>query len=195
MASERWLYIKEGRGLSLPVHWYPLVSHAIPDGVPYREATVTQFTKGLVQKYQCFSKGYRIEYQYYVHTNYDGLLVQNLKIVNPSNVNQQIAFKPQTSAYWTDSVTEAVRIQVDGLNSEYNVISGHVALHNSNKVIVVSIVYRVPPKVTQVKPLSTTKFDILTSIQYSEPVTSDKYYNEREVTKKRAIEVSLILSL
>lgn len=79
---------------------------------------------------------------------------------------------------------------MDGLNSEYNVISGHVSLHNTNKVIVVSIVYRVPPKVIQVKALGTVKLDVLTSIQYSEPVSSDKYYNERESTKKKAIEVN-----
>lgn len=83
-----------------------------------------------------------------------------------------------------------VRIQVDGLNHDYSFISGFVSVANSNKIIVVSIIYKVPPKMVQVKAHSSVKLEFLSSIQYSEPISSDQYHVERDTTKKRAIDVS-----
>lgn len=72
-------------------------------------------------------------------------------------------------------------------------MSGFVSLPNSNKIIVVSIVYKVPPEKVQVKARSSVKLEFLTSIQYSEPILSEQYHTERDATKKRAIDVSKYL--
>lgn len=84
------------------------------------------------------------------------------------------------------------RIQVDGTSHEYNLISGFVPLSDSNKVIVISIVYRDPPKMILIKARNTMKLVFLTSVQYSEPVSSERYHIERDVTKKKAIDVSIV---
>lgn len=83
-----------------------------------------------------------------------------------------------------------VRIQVDGLNYDYSFVSGFVSAPNSNKIIVVSIIYKVPPKTVQVKARSSVKLEFLSSIQYSDPISSEQYHVERDTTKKRAIEVN-----
>lgn len=61
---------------------------------------------------------------------------------------------------------------------------------NSNKIIVVSIIYKVPPKTVQVKARNSVKLEFLSSIQYSEPISSEQYHVERDATKKRAVDVS-----
>lgn len=53
-----------------------------------------------------------------------------------------------------------------------------------------SIVYRVPPKTIHIEARSSVKLQFLSSIQYSEPILSERYHIERETTKKRAIDVS-----
>lgn len=83
------------------------------------------------------------------------------------------------------------RIPVDDSMHEYNLISGFVPLPNSNKVVTVSILYKVPPRMVQVKPRSTVKLKFLTSIQYSEPITMEEYHIHNEITKKKAIEVCI----
>lgn len=80
---------------------------------------------------------------------------------------------------------------MDGFSHEYNLISGFISLSDSNKVIVISIVYKDPPKIIQIKARSTIKLEFLTSIQYSEPVSSERYHIERDVTKRKAIDVSI----
>lgn len=106
---EAWLYIKHGRTLSLPVHWQPLISPALPEGSSYREATVTHYTTGIVYKYQCLRDGYYIVSQYYAHRNFDGILVQDVKVANPSALSQEVTLKSQTSAHWSDSHTEPLK--------------------------------------------------------------------------------------
>lgn len=71
---------------------------------------------------------------------------------------------------------------------EYNLISGFVPLPNSNKIVAVSILYKVPPKILQIKARSSLKLKFLTSIQYSEPIIMDEYHTHYETTKKKATE-------
>jgi len=78
---------------------------------------------------------------------------------------------------------------VDGVNHDYTLVSGFVPLSNSNKIIVVSIIYKTPPKVIQVKAHNSVKLEFLSSIQYSEPILSEQYHVERDITKKKAIDV------
>lgn len=106
---ESWLYIKNGRTLSLPVSWQPLIIYQISEGAIYKEATVTHYTKGIVYKYQCFRDGYHIDYQYYAHRELEGIFVQEIKISNPLSVSQDFPFRSQVSVHWSDSLTESIR--------------------------------------------------------------------------------------
>lgn len=81
------------------------------------------------------------------------------------------------------------RIEDDTDNHEYTMTSGTLTLPDSNQIIVVSILYKIPDKNILIKPRSTMKFKFLTSIYYSEPQISKRYLTEREVTQRKAIEV------
>ena len=110
--SESWLYIKNGRTLSLPVKWQPLITYRPPETSTYREASVTHYTKGIVYKYQCFRDGYHIGYQYYAHRDHEGIFVQEVKISNPLGLSQEFPFTPQASVHWTDSSTESIKYKL-----------------------------------------------------------------------------------
>ncbi|XP_011643806.1 uncharacterized protein KIAA2013 homolog [Pogonomyrmex barbatus] len=189
VSPEGWLYIKHGRALLLSVPWQPLISHLIPRDSFYREATIVHFTNGIVYKYQCLREGYHTEFQYYAHRGLDGILMQTVKLSNPFSLSQEVPLKSQESTHWSNSHIEPVRIQVDGLNYDYTLVSGFVSVPNSNKIIVVSIIYKVPPKTVQVKAHSSVKLEFLSSIQYSELISSEQYHVERDATKKRAIDL------
>ncbi|XP_029167471.1 uncharacterized protein KIAA2013 homolog [Nylanderia fulva] len=189
VSPEGWLYIKHGRGLLLPVQWQPLISYSIPKDSFYQEATVVHFTNGIVYKYQCLREGYHIDFQYYAHRGLEGILVQTIKVSNPFSLSQEVPLKPQESIHWSNSHIEPIKIQVDGFNHEYTLVSGFVSVPNSNKIIVISIIYKVPPKTVQVKARSSIKLEFLSSIQYSEPISSEQYHIERDATKKKAIDL------
>mgnify|MGYP004589566593 CR=1 FL=1 len=83
------------------------------------------------------------------------------------------------------------RIQIDDFLDEYNLISGFIPLSNSNKIVTISIVYKTPPRILQIKARSSMKLKFLTSIQYSEPTLMEEYHIQYELTKERAIEVCI----
>ncbi|XP_078037455.1 uncharacterized protein KIAA2013 homolog [Augochlora pura] len=188
IASDAWIYIKQGRALSLPIQFQPLISHPLPSDNLHTEATVTDFINGVIYHYQCRRDKYYIEFQYYAHRIYDAIMVQDVKIVNPFSLSQNVPLKPQGSAHWSNTRIELTKIQVDDFIHEYNLISGFVPLPNTNKIVSISILYKVPPRMVQVKARSTVKFKYITSVQYSEPVLMEEYHNQYEITKKRAIE-------
>ncbi|XP_076246040.1 uncharacterized protein KIAA2013 homolog isoform X2 [Calliopsis andreniformis] len=188
VVPDAWIYIKRGRALSLPIQWQPLISHPLHKSNPYQEATVTHFTSGMVYHFQCFRDKYYTEFQYYAHRVYDAIFVQDVKIVNSLSLSQNIPLKQQTSTYWSSSNRETIKIQIDSSVYEYSLISGFIPLPNSNKIITVSILYKTPPRIIQIKARSSMKLQFLTSIQYSEPITMEEHHTQYEITKRRAIE-------
>lgn len=106
--NESWLYIKNGKTLSLQVRWQPLIMYKKAESAIYKEATITHYMKGIVYKYQCFRDGFHIGYQYYAHREHQGIFVQEIKITNPMSVSQEFPFQSQVSISWTDSHTEQI---------------------------------------------------------------------------------------
>ncbi|XP_029038962.1 uncharacterized protein KIAA2013 homolog [Osmia bicornis bicornis] len=188
IVPEASMYIKRGRALSLPVPWQPLISPPLFKSIAYQEATVTHFTHGIVYHYQCLREGYYTEFQYYTHRIFDAILVQDVKITNPLSFSQNVPLKPQMSMHWSNSHIESTKIQVGDFMYEYNLISGFVPLSNSDKIVAISILYKIPPKMLQIKARSSMKLKFLTCIQYSDPIVMDEYHTHYEITKKKAIE-------
>lgn len=179
------LYIKQGRTLSLYAQWDPIIT-VIPDNNEQREATVMHFTHGIVYKYQCINSGYYVTNQYYAHRGIDGLLVQDISITNPSSLSQKVALHLSKNQHWTD--TKIVNIQIGNTNHKYTVTSGFVHLSDSNKIIVVTIVYVLPQESVIIKPRSSTKLEFLTGISYSnEPQVLSQYAAERKITERNAL--------
>lgn len=84
------------------------------------------------------------------------------------------------------------RIQIDGIAEifECTLTSGYVNLSpNSDKMIAVAVIFVTPPKIVQVKGRNFAKLEFISSIYYSEPVTSDSYIAERQLVQKKATEV------
>lgn len=82
------------------------------------------------------------------------------------------------------------RIQVDGLPSvEYTLTTGYVPAPDSDKIVAVAVVHRTPPKTLQVKSRGSIRLELLSSIYYSEPLSSDSYNSEIKLVQKKAIEV------
>ncbi|KAK0087982.1 hypothetical protein PV325_013531 [Microctonus aethiopoides] len=179
------LFIKQGRTLSLDAQWDPLIA-IIPDNNIQREATVMHFTHGIVYRYQCIKDGYHVTNQYYAHRIMDGIFVQDISISNPSSLSQKVTLQLSANQYWTD--IKPANIQMDGIIHKYSITSGYVHLSDSNQIIVVSVVYAIPPKSVVIKPRSTTKLQFLTSVSYSNsPQTISQYANERKITEKNAL--------
>ncbi|KAL7288729.1 hypothetical protein TKK_0017454 [Trichogramma kaykai] len=185
--NEAWIYVKSGRTLSLPVKWQPLIIYQIPQDAIYREASVTDYTKGIVFKYQCFRDGYQISYQYYAHRLHEGIFVQEIKFSNPMSVSHEFPLRSQVTNYWTDSHLETIYMYIKGTKQEFNLASGYITVPNSNKVIAVAIVYQSIPKFIEVKARDSFKIEYFTSINYSEPVIMDQFSKERDSVKNRAV--------
>ncbi|XP_011497817.1 PREDICTED: uncharacterized protein KIAA2013 homolog [Ceratosolen solmsi marchali] len=186
--SQSWLYIKNGRSLSLPVKWQPLIIYQVSEDTLYREATITHYTKGIVYKYQCFRDGYHTSYQYYAHRDLEGIFVQAIKISNPLSISLELPFKSQASLHWSESLVEPINILVERANHEFNLESGYVPVPNSNKIVAVTIVYQIVQKRIQVKARGSVKMEFLTSIKYSEPIEMEQYTRERNAIREKAID-------
>lgn len=179
-------YVRRGRALTLPVNFHPLViTHEEDEDI--KEAIVTEFTKGIVSWFHCAKEGYYIEQQVYAHRARDALLVQEVKISNANAVQRELRLRRGTT-HWPNSQLETVKIQTDGLFHDYNVVSGFVPLPDSNKVVVVSIVYKPAPRTIQLKPHGIIKFDFITSVKYSEPVDVIEYEREKPDAQRKAVE-------
>lgn len=188
VALDSVIHIKQGRSLSLPVQFQPFVYHSMRDNeLLGKEASVMDYTKGIVYNYQCIREGYYVESQYYASRVMENILVQEMQIINTLTVKQNVKLDKQEVKRWTNSRIEIIKIQVDDFTEEYNLISGHVPLNN-NKIIAVSIAYKLPQRTVQLKGRSMVKFRFLTSIDYSEPISMEEYGNYYEITKRKAIE-------
>ncbi|KAG8240173.1 hypothetical protein J437_LFUL009463 [Ladona fulva] len=106
--SDRPLYIKKGRTLSLPVPFSPIVEFSL-ESEAYHEATVVQYQTGVVYKFQCFSSGSFISYQYYAHRTLPSLLVQDIKVTNPTTDTLHLRISPANMLHWPTAVTHKLR--------------------------------------------------------------------------------------
>ena len=107
--AESPLFIRNGRILSLPVYYHPVVTVSSPlgSGKPH-EATVIHYLSGIVHKYQCYSSGLYVSYQYYAHRTLPAVLVQDIKIVNPTNENFNLGLQQLKVTDWPTAVSQVV---------------------------------------------------------------------------------------
>ena len=107
--AESPLFIRNGRILSLPVYYHPVVTvlSALESGKPH-EATVVHYLSGIVHKYQCYSSGLYVSYQYYAHRTLPAILVQEIKIMNPTNENFNMGLQQTKVTDWPTAVSQIV---------------------------------------------------------------------------------------
>ncbi|XP_058451613.1 uncharacterized protein KIAA2013 homolog [Malaya genurostris] len=187
------LNIFRGRALLQPVNYHPIVSVATRAGIgTNREATVVEYLTGIVHRFQCFSEGYFVSYQYYAHRTMPSVLVQEIQITNMKNQLMDVELTVPRVSDWATAVTKSIKLQHGSTILDYQVITGSVDAapvgNNDKRVQVVSIVARKMQRVLTLKKRGTTKLEILLAIDYSEPIAKEKYLATKDSTEQRAID-------
>lgn len=186
--SESPLYIKYGRTISLPVLWHPIISVA-GDSRPAKEASVVHYVTGTAHRFQCFSSGLYVSYQYYAHRTMPSILVQDITITNPTNENLFLNLHQIKLSNWPTAVSQIVTFQHGLGDHEYHVVTGMLQVPNSkSNVIAVSIVSKKIPRTVEVKAHKSATLEFLTSIEYSEPIDKADYAIKKDIIETHCTE-------
>nr|XP_029715209.1 uncharacterized protein KIAA2013 homolog [Aedes albopictus] len=193
--ADAHLNIFRGRALLQPVNYHPIVSVAAGGLGTHREATVVEYLSGVVHRFQCFSEGYFVSYQYYAHRTMPSVLVQEIQITNTKNQLVDVELVVPRISDWPTAVTRSVKLQHGSTILEYQVITGLVdaAASTGNndddkRIRVVCIVARKMPRVLTLKKRGTTKLELLLTINYSDAIPREKYAVYKELVEQQTID-------
>ncbi|CAB3246007.1 unnamed protein product [Arctia plantaginis] len=179
------LNIKHGRTLSLPVFYHPLY---IIDDYDMKEFTVADYKKGIVNRYQCSNSGLQISYQYYAHRTIPSLFVQEIWVNNPTSSAKTLKLSTPRVSDWPTSVKQTIKLHQGVDLKEYEVVTGMIPIPDSENVIAASVVCRKMSNTVQVEARDGLDILILTTVQYSKPITKGEYAKQKDAVEKRAIE-------
>lgn len=179
------IMIRNGRTLSLEVPIRPIVTVSLSG--KFSEATVVRYLDGVVYRYQCMRLGLYVKYQYYAHRTIPGLLVQEIKVVNPSDVNLNLDVLHSSPPNSWLSSSNTIRLQHTGGQSEYQVSKGVVNV-DSDRLIAVAAVSSTVPSLLEVKARSHANIIVFSTIAYSKPLSSDEYYSSKNAMEDIAIQ-------
>lgn len=179
--------IKEGRTMALSLPFAPIVSIA-KNQETVKEVTVVEYVNGLVNRFQCFDD-YQVKYLYYAHRNYPSVFVQEIQIKNYRNqlVDLNLVL-PRIIGDWSVATSQVIKIQHGSKMVDYQVITGYVSQLTNNKITAVSIVYRLIPRVLTLNKRGNTNLNLLTTINYSKPITKEQYAQQKDIVEKAAID-------
>lgn len=186
-SQDAFFNIKEGRALVLGLPFAPIVSIA-KNQEDVKEVSVVDYLNGLVTRYQCY-EDYQVRYKYYAHRNYPSVFVQEIQVKN--NRNQIIDLNlvlPRIIGDWSSATSTAIKLQHGSKSVDYNVITGQVNSLVNGKIRVVSIVHRVIPRTLTLNKRGITNLNLLTTINYSKPVSKDQVKQQKEIVEKYAID-------
>ncbi|KAI5642612.1 hypothetical protein NE865_05379 [Phthorimaea operculella] len=179
------LNIKFGRTLSLPVYYHPLY---IIDDYEMKEFTVSEYKKGIIHRFQCSSTGLNVQYQYYAHRTIPSLFVQEILVNNPTSRSMSLKMTTPRISDWPTAVKQTIKLHQGVDTKDYEVISGMVALPESDKVIAVAVVCRKMPNMLRIDARDVHDILIFTTVQYSEPISKSEYAKQKDLVEKRAIQ-------
>ncbi|CAO1413641.1 unnamed protein product [Diamesa tonsa] len=178
--------IKEGRALLLEVPFAPIVSLSTTNG-EFQESFVVEYINGLTYRFQCFNE-YSAKYQYYAHRNHPGVFVQEIQIQNYKNQLMDVALTLPRIIDWTAASSQTIKIQQGSKMVDYQVLTGYISSTIAlQKVRAVSICYRLIPRMLTLKKRGITNLNLLTTINYSAPITREQYSEFKERVENSAI--------
>lgn len=192
MEHDSPIYIKNGRTLSLPVNFRPITTISV-DGATVKEALVTEYTTGLVHRLQSWEQpglGFSIDitYQTYAHRSIPSLLLQDIRVVNPSDKDIIVEVEQMGLGDWPTATSENIKIAHGEGEHEYRVISGSIEVEGG-KVIPITVVTLKVPSSLQVKAKMSTTLHVVTAVNYSDPVVKKNHKHHIGPTKEAAIAV------
>lgn len=178
------LYLKHGRTLSLSLYFHPL--HVIDDS-SMLESTIVEYTKGIVHRFQCGEAGLHASYQYYVHRTLPSLLVQEIRIESPSKPSILKMSTPRISD-WAEADTRTVKLSQKNDQNVYKMTTGKIQLPDSQKIIVVSVVYPQMSNTIQISAGGSVDLTLFTTVQYSSPIHPAEIDRYRTAVEKKVLE-------
>ncbi|CAL4151749.1 unnamed protein product, partial [Meganyctiphanes norvegica] len=186
------IYIRNGRTLSLPVNFRPITIVSV-DGYTLKEAQMTEFTTGLVHRLQSWEQpglgsSIDISYQTYAHRAIPSLLMQDIRVVNPSDKDIIVEVEQMGLGDWPTATSENIKINHGEGEHEYRVISGSIEVEGRKLVPVTLVTLKVPSSL-QVKAKMSTTLHVVTALNYSNPVEKRNFKNYIGQTKETAISV------
>ncbi|CAJ0587420.1 unnamed protein product, partial [Mesorhabditis spiculigera] len=113
VGAENELYFRDTNShtLSLASAFYPLVDVELPESWSKKSAEITDFEKGEWRRIHCYDvvgECACVEERIYAHATRPNLLVQDVKIINPTSSAIQVKLQRRPSNKWTaGSATEA----------------------------------------------------------------------------------------
>ena len=200
---------KSSRTLSVPVSFKPLIHASNNEDESSTSARVVNFYKGLLHHVMCYDDGIEgssgdisISRQIYAHRSIPEVLVQEIRISNPSGKDQFFQLERQGIVNWLSASSSEKTIEHGDGNKKYAVISGTVvvptdsplstSLLNKNQIILVAVVVPKLDENLSVKARMTHTMTYLSSISYSEPMPSeDKAKEQRQKVEADAINAIL----
>lgn len=183
--SDAFINIKNGRTLSLDVNFHPIVS--VDDG-QLKETMVVDYLYGLVHRFQCSARGYNVVYRYYAHRTIPSLFVQEIRISNPTNSQIDLKLTPTRISDWPTVVKQNIKLHHGLAVYDYDVFTGMIEIGQSNNMVVaVSIVSRVLPSSVTLDSKASVTFNAYTTIVYSDPISRDRYVEQKDIMEKNAI--------
>uniref|UniRef100_A0A8W8N3W7 Uncharacterized protein n=1 Tax=Magallana gigas TaxID=29159 RepID=A0A8W8N3W7_MAGGI len=173
--SDSGLFIRLNRALSLSVKYYPVVSTKIINAKA-KEATLLNIREGIAYKLQTVqtggwrSKCNYVESRVYAHRARPSVLVQDIRISNPSKRPLFIEFEQVGQFNWKDSRTSTKTETVGGQSVSMEVSEGEVNLPD-NKYHVYAVVasVKVPKNTFTIKSKETKQYQVLTVVNYTKP--------------------------
>ncbi|KAK3873255.1 hypothetical protein Pcinc_021727 [Petrolisthes cinctipes] len=193
--QESPLYIRSGRTLSLPINYRPITLVSL-DGMLLKEALVTEYMSGVVHRVQAWEQSNGIGgaldvlYQIYAHRTMPSLLLQDIKVINPTDRDVIVEVEQMGLGDWPEATTNTIKLHHGEGEHEYTTVTGFVEVPDApTKVIPVAIItLKVPPSL-QVKSRMSSTLHVVTSVNYTDPVPKKAYPAAKEKALQSALAV------
>ncbi|CAG9126427.1 unnamed protein product [Plutella xylostella] len=179
------LQIKNGRSLSLPLHYYPLY---IAKEAEMKEYTVAEYRKGIIHRFQCSGSGLQVSYKYYAHRTIPSLFVQEINVNNPTSASRSVEFFKLGIEDWPTAVSQTVKLRHGGDTKDYEVVTGMLSVPDSDLVIAASVVSRKMPNSIIIEARESSEITILTTVNYSGKIKQSEYAKYKDIVEKKALD-------
>lgn len=178
------VFIKHGRNLVVQSFFDPILYLQNFYMTPFKEAVVTNYLTGIVHVFQCYKGGVYASYQYYAHRTLQSILVQDIKVSNPTDLQFEVIVQSKKISPVTllDEVKVPINIKQGDNVIPYILYNGFTNVSDS-EVVAISLAQRNFPIKFIVQPRSSKQFHFLTSLNYSMPMKKSMKSRSAEVER------------
>jgi len=174
VSAESEIYIKSKRTLSLAVNFKPLVNLYLEGGGEAESFQVTDYRQGTVTTFQCLGgeewegQPVTVTSTVLAHRILPGVIVQEVKVHNPTQKTAQISLEKLGIAQWDGATSQVKVIEYGEGGQKFSQVTGEVETDSVKKKMLVSVVSKRVESNIEVEPRMTTSLKILTGVAYRE---------------------------